>query len=122
MKIIFLGGIMNNFDKSSLIKVLKINNLIKLLELGTIIFGEFFDKGLELQKIINNYLENIDSLENIEVNSSLVDELNIANLILLVKNPMELDETKIYFIKKKLYDYTTNSIEEFKNSYSNKAM
>ena len=122
MKIIFLGGIMNNFDKSSLIKVLKINNLIKLLELGTIIFGEFFDKGLELQKIINNYLENIDSLENIEINSSLVDELNIANLILLVKNPMELDETKIYFIKKKLYDYTINSIEEFKNSYSNKTM
>ena len=122
MKIIFLGGIMNNFDKSSLIKVLKINNLIKLLELGTIIFGEFFDKGLELQKIINNYIENIDSLENIEINSSLVDELNIANLILLVKNPMELDETKIYFIKKKLYDYTINSIEEFKNSYSNKTM
>lgn len=122
MKIIFWGGIMNNFDKSSLIKVLKINNLIKLLELGTIIFGEFFDKGLELQKIINNYLENIDSLENIEINSSLVDELNIANLILLVKNPMELDETKIYFIKKKLYDYTINSIEEFKNLYSNKTM
>ena len=122
MKIIFLGGIMNNFDKSSLVKVLKFNNLIKLLELGTIIFGEFFDKGLELQKIINNYLENIDSLENIEINSSLVDELNIANLILLVKNPMELDETKIYFIKKKLYDYTINSIEEFKNSYSNKTM
>ena len=122
MKIIFLGGIMNNFDKSSLVKVLKFNNLIKLLELGTIIFGEFFDKGLELQKIINNYLENIDSLENIEINSSLVDELNIANLILLVKNPMELDETKIYFIKKKLYDYTINSIEEFKNSYSNETM
>ena len=122
MKIIFLGGIMNNFDKSSLVKVLKFNNLIKLLELGTIIFGEFFDKGLELQKIINNYLENIDSLENIEINSSLVDELNISNLILLVKNPMELDETKIYFIKKKLYDYTINSIEEFKNSYSNKTM
>ena len=35
---------------------------------------------------------------------------------------MELDETKIYFIKKKLYDYTINSIEEFKNSYSNKTM
>ena len=101
---------MNNFDESSLTKVLRINNLIKLSEIGCIIFGEFFDKGLELQKIINNYLENIDSLENIEVNSSLIDEINIANLILLVKNPMELDETKIYFIKKKLYDYTTNSI------------
>ncbi len=113
---------MKNFDESSLVKVLKFNNLIKLLELGTIIFGEFFDKGLELQKIINNYIENIDSLENIEINSSLVDELNIANLILLVKNPMELDETKIYFIKKKLYDYTINSIEEFKNLYSNKTM
>ena len=66
--------------------------------------------------------EDIKLTENIEVNSSLIDEINIANLILLVKNPMELDETKIYFIKKKLYDYTTNSIEEFKNSYSNKTM
>lgn len=113
---------MNNFDESSVIKVLRVNNLIKLSEIGCIIFGEFFDKGLELQKIINNYLENIDSLENIEVNSSLVDELTIANLILLANHPMELDETKIYTIKTKLYDYTKNSIEEFKNSYSNKTM
>ena len=113
---------MNNFDVLSVIKVLRINNLIKLSEIGCIIFGEFFDKGLELQKIINNYLENIDSLENIEVNSSLVDELTIANLILLANHPMELDETKIYTIKTKLYDYIKNSIEEFKNSYSNKTM
>ena len=113
---------MNNFDELSVIKVLRINNLIKLSEIGCIIFGEFFDKGLELQKIINNYLENIDSLENIEVNSSLVDELTIANLILLANHPMELDETKIYTIKTKLYDYIKNSIEEFKNSYSNKTM
>lgn len=122
MKIIFLGVFMNNLDEKMIVRELKIRNLIKISSSASLIFGEFFDKGADIIKIIKSYLENLGSLnDNLVVDSTIQRELEIANLISFAKNGvfMETNPKQAYVIRKRLYDYTNDSIQEYENTCNN---
>lgn len=113
---------MNNLDEKMIVKELRIRNLAKISSSATLIFGEFFDKGADIIKIIKSYLENLGSLnDNLVVDSTIQRELEIANLIVFAKNGifMETNPKLAYEIKKRLYEYTNDSIQEYENACKN---